>query len=138
MIISNSESLKIFAIFLCLGVLSTVLFKLLSFLLIKFVYVLFPDHTSNSENIENKNKLPELKKIKVNKKLVVNMFSATVVFTLFCVAFFVLALHLNFGIVRLFMVAASLLGFYLTHKFFKIKMLKLPNRKKSKKDFIKN
>lgn len=125
MIISTSESLKIFAVFLVLGVTLALLFRLLSFCLTKFIYVLFPDRSGNSETTESKiNKLSKLKKIKVNKKLIVNMFSALVVFGLFCWAFFVLALHLNFGIVRLFMIAATLIGFYFTYKLSKLKLIK--------------
>ena len=119
MIISTSESLKIFAVFLVLGVTLALLFRLLSFCLTKFIYVLFPDRSGNSETTESKiNKLSKLKKIKVNKKLIVNMFSALVVFGLFCWAFFVLALHLNF------MIAATLIGFYFTYKLSKLKLIK--------------
>ncbi len=116
MILTSKESLVIFALYFALGVILAIVCKVLLMLLTKAINILFP-YKENS-------------KIKINKQLIVNILVATLIFAIFLTLFIFIAIEFNYGQFRLFMLIASLLGFYLMFKIFSCKFIKFKAKTK--------
>ncbi len=107
MMLTTEQSLIIFALFFALGAVLAIIYKLIKFAIHKMLDLLFTK--------TNK---------KFNKLFCAEAVSATLTFIAFDLCFIFLAIELNHGIFRLFMLLASALGFYIVYKLLGVRIKK--------------
>lgn len=107
MMLTTERSLIIFALFFGLGAVLAIIYKLIKFAIHKLLDVLL-----------------EKTPAKFNKLFCAQSVSAVLTFLAFNFCFIFLAIELNYGIFRLFMLLASALGFYLIYKLLGVRIKK--------------